>query len=69
MNRPVIAVSIFAILILAGCSNKTKVEPQTTAAPAPVYFKVDPATAGVVQGKIRFTGKKPARKPIATLMP
>ncbi len=64
MKRSVIAISLFAVLLLAGCKSKTKTEPQTAAAPAPVYFKVDPSTAGVVEGKIRFTGKRPARKPI-----
>ena len=29
-----------------------------------VYFKVDPATAGTVTGKILFTGKAPARKKV-----
>jgi plastocyanin len=58
------AASLVAIFALAGCKSATKTEPQTTAAPAPVYFKVDPSTAGVVQGKISFTGKKPVRKPI-----
>ncbi len=30
----------------------------------PSYFKVDPATAGALAGTIKFTGKKPVRKPI-----
>ncbi len=55
---------LLAILVVAGCNSQTKTEPQTTAAPVPAYFKVDPSTAGVVQGKIRFTGKRPTLKPI-----
>lgn len=30
----------------------------------PEYTKVDPATAASVSGKVRFSGKKPARRPI-----
>jgi hypothetical protein len=52
---------------MAGCS--TAVKKDTAAAPekkepGPSYFKVDVATAGVVKGKIHFTGRKPARKAI-----
>jgi len=64
MKNPLITSSFLFILLVAGCSSETKTAPQPAAAPAPVYFKVDPATAGIVQGKIRFTGKRPARKPI-----
>src|SRR5256885_463560 len=35
-----------------------------TPAARPSYFKVDPSTAGVLTGTIRYTGRKPARKPI-----
>jgi plastocyanin len=31
---------------------------------APVYFKVDPATAGSLTGTVRFSGAKPTRKPV-----
>jgi plastocyanin len=55
---------IVATLVGFGCSGKTtenapaplKVEPK------PSYFKVDPETASVVTGTIRFTGSKPPRK-------
>lgn len=54
-------------LFVAGCSSSAP-PPAKTEAPkveaAPVYFKVDTATAGTVTGKIRFTGKAPARKKI-----
>ncbi len=64
MKRAIAAICLIATFALAGCKSATKVEPQTAAAPAPVYFKVDSATAGVIQGKISFTGKRPTRKPI-----
>jgi plastocyanin len=59
-----------ALALLAGCSQApvTKTEKadktEKPVAAAPVYFKVDPATAGVLKGKISFTGKKPAKKKI-----
>jgi hypothetical protein len=55
-----------AAVIVVGCSGKPKTEqpaPATTE-PAPVYFKVDPATAGTIIGRIRFTGKRPPPKAI-----
>jgi plastocyanin len=55
-----------AISLVAGCSGKSKNEapaaPKTEA--APVYFKVDPETAGTVSGQIHFKGKRPAPKAI-----
>ena len=56
-----------AAAILAGCSatNQKQAEPAAKVENAPpVYFKIDPATAGVIKGSIAFTGKKPARSPI-----
>jgi plastocyanin len=52
-----------ALVLLAGCSTtKTKApESATKAASAPVYFKVDPKTAGTLSGRIRYLGKKPSR--------
>jgi plastocyanin len=53
-------------MLLGGCSAKVK--PTDTgsakAAPAPIYFMVDPATAGVVTGTIRSVGKRPKPVPI-----
>jgi plastocyanin len=57
----------FAAIVLAGCSGTAKKETQPVARnqpPEPSYFKVDPATAGVLRGTVHFTGRKPARKPI-----
>jgi plastocyanin len=55
-----------AVGFLAGCSGtRTKEQPaQSKPEPAPSYFKVDPGTAGVLKGTVRFTGRKPARKKI-----
>jgi plastocyanin len=49
-------------LALAACSPKP--EAAQTQPPAPAYFHVDPATAATITGTIKFTGKKPARKPV-----
>src|ERR1700683_1427010 len=49
-----------AAALVAGCSAKPKTEqPAVPSEVAPVYFKVDPATAGTITGRIRFTGKRP----------
>jgi len=55
-----------AAALLAGCSEKDKTEPPKAAqsVPAPVYFKVDPETAGTVTGRILYKGKPPAPKVI-----
>jgi plastocyanin len=50
--------------LLAGCSGTAPKQQATKEAPAPSYFKVDPATAGTLQGTIRFTGRKPPKKPV-----
>lgn len=51
------------LLLLAACAPAPK--PAEPAPPAPVVFQVDPATAGVIRGTIKFTGKKPAAKKIS----
>ncbi len=55
-----------AIGLLAGCSGKTATPPPSPAKsePAPVYFQVDPATAGKISGTLHFKGKKPAPRVI-----
>ena len=55
-----------AAAILGGCSRTTTEHPQTTAtkAPAPSYFRADPATAGVISGVVRYSGPKPRPKAI-----
>lgn len=56
----------FATALLAGCSGKVNTEQPSTpkSEPAPVYFTVDPATAGSVTGTIRYKGPRPAPKAI-----
>lgn len=49
------------LLILAGCSRP---QPKAVAKEEPVYFNVDPATAGIVAGKVVFIGKAPPSKKI-----
>jgi len=66
-KRPPLRFAVFCGLaaVLAGCSPKAaKEQPAAKTAAAPAYFKVDPATAGVLTGAGRFTGKRPPRKPI-----
>ncbi len=59
-----------AALLSTGCSKPVSAPEaaKTEAAKAPEkpveYFKVDPATAGTVTGKISFTGKVPPKKKI-----
>src|SRR5271154_3833875 len=55
-----------AAVLVAGCSGKLNTEQPSVAKsePAPVFFKVDPATAGSVTGTIRYKGARPAPKPI-----
>jgi len=51
--------------VLAGCSApRPKEQSASKEAPAPHFFKVDPTTAGVLKGTIRFAGRKPLRKAI-----
>jgi plastocyanin len=58
--------TLFCIIaILSGCSETGTKGPQAVSnkeEPSPSYFKVDPGTAGVLKGTIRFVGRKPARK-------
>ncbi len=49
------SIVVLAVVLASGCSRQEA--PKSKAAPEVVYFKVDPATAGVVTGRILFTGK------------
>ena len=59
MNR--FCVTIFAAGLIAGCGPKEEVAvtsaPATESAPTAVLRRVDPATAGVVKGKVFFDGQ------------
>lgn len=53
------------IVAVAGCSHKSEPPaPSQPSKPVVSYFKVDPSTAGSVQGVVRYTGPHPARKVI-----
>jgi plastocyanin len=66
LRNPSAAALLCIISMLAGCSGTStkEAQPEAKKEPAPSYFKVDPATAGVLKGTVRFTGKKPALKVI-----
>ncbi|MDE1175811.1 MAG: carboxypeptidase regulatory-like domain-containing protein [Edaphobacter sp.] len=51
-------------LVITGCKSSPPPPTAAPAKPAVSYFKVDPATAGSVSGKITFSGRPPARKVI-----
>ena len=53
-----------AAAVLCACSPAPPAKKEATAAPPPAYFKVDPATAGTVTGKVTFHGKVPPAKKI-----
>jgi len=46
--------------VLVGCSKPNP----APIAKAPDFFRVDPATAGTISGKVTFTGKAPATKTV-----
>ena len=67
MRRLRAAAPAFAAVTLIACSGTSQKQSEKSNPPekaAPVYFKVDPATAGVIKGSITFKGKKPVRTPI-----
>ncbi|HEY8996856.1 MAG TPA: carboxypeptidase regulatory-like domain-containing protein [Edaphobacter sp.] len=53
-------------VLAAGCKSGTPIEKlaEIPAKPAVSYFKVDPATAGTISGKISYAGRPPVRKAI-----
>lgn len=61
--RHLVIVAFAAPLVFAasGCNSKSRTSEAPAASPQPAvsYYKVDPAAAGSITGKIVFTGKKP----------
>jgi len=57
---------LFAMSLLGGCSREhsNTTAPQPGAAPKPVYFKVDPSTAGAISGTVHWNGPRPSPVPI-----
>lgn len=53
-----------AAVLIAGCGSPKTPAPAESKA-APEYFKVDPATAASLQGKVRFEGKRVVAKRIS----
>lgn len=65
IRRSVEPAALAAILaLLVACGRPTgKEQAHSAPAPAPpVYFHVNPATAGTLRGRVRFTGKRPPAK-------
>lgn len=65
MRCACLAMPYLLLLFLFGYSGAGSKQPTASKRePAPASFHVDPSTAGVLKGSIRFAGKKPARKSI-----
>lgn len=60
MNRAGLLLLSLATAVLLGCSHAGTTEGKAKELPAetPVYFRVDPATAGVIKGRVQYTGAK-----------
>src|SRR5947209_5243617 len=55
--------ALVAVVTMSSCSkSKSTAATQSSAAPVPVYFKVDPSTAGSVTGSVRYVGPRPRPK-------
>jgi plastocyanin len=53
-----------ALLALAACSSPPASNTAESKRPDAAYFKVDPATAGKITGKVTFTGPRPPQRNI-----
>ncbi len=58
-GKPLVAA--FLCIAITACSGSKQADPAPV---TPTWFKVDPATAGTVTGKVLFDGKKPPRKQV-----
>jgi len=65
-TRTIACLSMALALVECGCSPKTppSAVQESPQKPTVSYFKVDPATAGSISGKVLYAGKKPTPKPI-----
>jgi hypothetical protein len=64
MSRAIGTLAAVIAVLLTACSPPPAPKAERKAAP-PVYYKVDPATAGLVSGKVTFSGKRPPRKKVS----
>jgi plastocyanin len=65
MKRTGLAILCAICCVLSACSKpEPTAQSPSKADPVAPFFKVDPATAGVLKGTIRFTGRRPVRKAI-----
>jgi plastocyanin len=64
--NPILSWLAFWCVLLAGCSRQkaSSAGPTSSAQPEVPYFQVDAASAGSVDGTIRFVGAKPPAKPV-----
>jgi len=63
-NLATLLAACLSLSTLAGCSGAPPRTAESNKDDSPVFFHVDPATVGVLQGYVRFSGRNPARKPI-----
>lgn len=61
MNR----IGLFACLVAAAGCGRERESQTKQAAPAPRYYRPDPANAASLRGVVRFLGRKPPAKPIS----
>ena len=55
--------ALTAVVTMTGCSkSKSSAAVKSTVVATPMYFKVDPSTAGSVSGSIRYVGQRPRPK-------
>src|SRR5271156_315162 len=70
MTAAVSVLALFALLLLAACNKKENTEQpgnamsEQPAAPAPTATPIDPATAGTVNGTVKFDGAAPKQAKI-----
>jgi plastocyanin len=54
----------FLIAVLCGCSGDNAKKAESPPKPPVTYFKVDPATAGTLKGRVQFKGRKAPEREI-----
>jgi plastocyanin len=73
VSVPFIGLTLLLVLVLASCGSSKREETTSSQSresraapqqPPPSYFKVDPATAGSITGKVTFSGKRLPRKKV-----